>query len=256
MGGTLFATVGTGDVRIWQTTTGKELRRIEVPNIKCNAIAFSPDGKSLVTAWHDGKLRAYLPESRKIISGGGEGAIRVWNLDLSNTKKPIPTLLETMKEHKSKITAIKLRRNNMECATASEDGTCIIWDLGRYTRKQMVMANTLFQCVVYNFDENQIVTSGTDRKICYWESLDGSLIRQIDGSMSGAINGMDIWADGTKFVTGGDDKLVKVWDYDGGVVTHVGCGHSDQILKLRLSPDNKHLVSVSKVGAIAIWNMP
>ena len=33
--GTLFATVGTGDVRIWQTTTGKELRRIEVPNIKC-----------------------------------------------------------------------------------------------------------------------------------------------------------------------------------------------------------------------------
>ena len=97
----------------------------------------------------------------------------------------------------------------MECATASEDGTCIIWDLSRYTRKQMVMANTLFQCVVYNFDENQIVTSGTDRKICYWESLDGSLIRQIDGSMSGAINGMDIWADGTKFVTGGDDKVTK-----------------------------------------------
>ena len=45
---------------------------------------------------------------RQIISGGGEGAIRVWNLDLSNTKKPIPTLLETMKEHKSKITAIKV----------------------------------------------------------------------------------------------------------------------------------------------------
>lgn len=276
----LFATVGTGDVRIWQTSTGKELRRIEVPNIKCNAIAFSPDGMSIVTAWHDGKLRAYLPETgkliyevphahhldatavvitdsnRQIISGGGEGAIRVWNLDLSNLKKPTVSLLETMKEHKCKITSIKLRRNNLECATASEDGTCIIWDLQRYTRSQMVMANTLFQCLVYNFDENQIVTSGTDRKICYWEALDGSLIRQMDGSMSGSVNGMDIRSDGTKFVTGGDDKLVKVWDYDGGVVTHVGCGHSDQILKLRLSPDNKHLVSVSKDGAIAIWNMP
>jgi len=63
----LFATVGTGDVRIWQTNTGKELRRIEVPNIKCNAIAFSPDGNSMITAWHDGKLRAYLPESGKLI---------------------------------------------------------------------------------------------------------------------------------------------------------------------------------------------
>lgn len=128
----LFATVGTGDVRIWQTSTGKELRRIEVPNIKCNAIAFSPDGMSIVTAWHDGKLRAYLPETgkliyevphahhldatavvitdsnRQIISGGGEGAIRVWNLDLSNLKKPTVSLLETMKEHKCKITSIKV----------------------------------------------------------------------------------------------------------------------------------------------------
>ena len=33
----LFATVGKGDVRIWQTGNGKELRRIEVPNITCNA---------------------------------------------------------------------------------------------------------------------------------------------------------------------------------------------------------------------------
>ena len=33
----LFATGGKGDVRIWQTDSGKELRRIEVPNITCNA---------------------------------------------------------------------------------------------------------------------------------------------------------------------------------------------------------------------------
>ena len=54
------------------------------------------------------KFSAFDLVFRQIISGGGEGAIRVWNLDLSNTKKPIPTLLETMKEHKSKITAIKV----------------------------------------------------------------------------------------------------------------------------------------------------
>jgi len=49
--------------------------------------------------------------------------------------------------------------------------------------------------------------------------------------------------------------LVKVWDYDGGVVTSVGSGHSDQILKLALSPDNQSLVSVSRDGAIAIWKI-
>merc|ERR1711892_255890 len=275
----LFATGGKGDVRIWETETGKELVRIEVPNITCNAVAFSPDGMSIMTAWNDGKLRAYLPQSgrliydvphahhldatavvvtecnRKIISGGEEGAIRVWKIGLSNLKKPTVSLLETMKEHKCKITAIKLRKNMQQCATASEDGTCIIWDLERYTRSQMVMANSLFQCIVWSHDENQIVTSGTDRKICYWEALDGSLIRQMDGSMSGSVNGMVINTDGSKFVTGGDDKLVKVWDYDGGNVTAVGSGHSDQIKKIALSPDCSSCVSVSRDGAIAIWNL-
>ena len=105
---------------------------------------------------------------------------------------------------------------------------------------------------------------------------------QMDGSMSGSVNGMVRSEDGQKFFTGGDDKvkiraeypaetiletikccgiftflfqLVKVWDYDGGVVTSVGSGHSDQILKLALSPDNQSLVSVSRDGAIAIWKI-
>jgi hypothetical protein len=39
----------------------------------------------------------------------------------------------------------QLSKNNRECATSSEDGTCIMWDLATYKRSQMVMANTLFQ---------------------------------------------------------------------------------------------------------------
>jgi len=56
------------------------------------------------------------------------------------------------------------------------------------------------------------VTSGSDRKLAYWDALDGSQIREIDGSLSGAINGMDISPDGKQLVTAGADKLVKVSD--------------------------------------------
>ena len=54
------------------------------------------------------------------------------------------------------------------------------------------------------------MTSGSDRKLAYWDALDGSQIREIDGSLSGAINGMDISPDGKQLVTAGADKLVKV----------------------------------------------
>ncbi len=66
----------------------------------------------------------------------------------------------------------------------------------------------MFRTVCYRPDECQIITSGTDRKIGYWEVYDGSQIRELDGSMSDSINGMDIH--GKFFVTGGGDKLIKV----------------------------------------------
>lgn len=42
----------------------------------------------------------------------------------------------------------------------------------------------------------------------------------MDGSQAGAINGMDLYEDW--FVTGGSDRLIKVWQYDEGDITHIG----------------------------------
>jgi WD40 repeat protein len=98
------------------------------------------------------------------------------------------------------------------------------------------------------------VTAGTDRKIGYWETHDGSQIRELDGSESASINGMDVH--GTRFLTGGGDKLIKMWDYDRGEVTHIGIGHSAEVTKVKAAPNGCHAVSVSVDGAILRWKMP
>jgi hypothetical protein len=57
----------------------------------------------------------------------------------------------------------------------------------------------------------QILSSATNilvQQIGYWETHDGSQIRELDGSESASINGMDVH--GTRFLTGGGDKLIKV----------------------------------------------
>ncbi len=68
----------------------------------------------------------------------------------------------------------------------------------------------MFRAVCYRPDECQIIATGTDRKIGYWETYDGAEIRELDGSKTHSINGMDIYD--KQFVTGGGDKLVKVGD--------------------------------------------
>ena len=67
---------------------------------------------------------------------------------------------------------------------------------------------------------------------------------------------MDIDAAGKALVSGGLDKLVKVWLYDEGTCAAVGAGHSGAISKVRLSPDGRTIVSVGAEGAIFIWRAP
>lgn len=78
----MFATSSRHDVRVWHASTGQELLRIKVPNLLCNALDITPDGKAIITgkqylwkckelfivsAWDDGKIRAFLPETGKPI---------------------------------------------------------------------------------------------------------------------------------------------------------------------------------------------
>ena len=86
--------------------------------------------------------------------------------------------------------------------------TPILSTYRRFVRSQVIFANTMFRAVCYRQDECQIITGGTDRKIGYWETYDGSQIRELDGSKAESINGMDIH--GKYFVTGGGDKVIKV----------------------------------------------
>jgi WD40 repeat protein len=125
-----------------------------------------------------------------------------------------------MKEHKGiscqkltylgTVTCIKIRKNNLECVSSSSDGSCIIWDLTRYVRNQVLFAPSFFKAVSYYPDESQLLTCGTDRKVGYWEAFDGTLIRELEATQSDNINGLDISPDGSLFVIGGSDKLVKV----------------------------------------------
>jgi len=280
----LFLTCSYQDIRIWDLEDNKELLRITVPNMTCNAVDITKDGETIITGWDDGTIRAYTPESGSlkyqindahgggvaslavfedgmgIISGGQEGRIRIWRISKGLDSKCksvfITNLVANLSEHKARVTSIKIRPDGKECVSSSEDGTCITWDLLNMKRGQMIRVNTLFRCVSYHPGEHQFVTTGTDRKLAYWETFDGSLIRELEGSVSGSINTLDISRDGVIIVTGGDDKLVKVILYDEGEEKYIGIGHGAPVKRVKISCDKKYIISSSADGAIIKWKMP
>lgn len=211
----VFATCSSNDIRVWNSKTRQELLRIEVPGLECYSIAFMNDGKSIVSGWNDSKIRAFLPQSGKlyyvindahnhgvsaitatndctrIISGGDQGEVRVWKI---GTQTQI--MEASMKEHRARVSDIKVNQKDDQAVSASHDGSCIVWDLENFTRITCLFESTMFKQVVYHPDESQLLTAGSDRKITYWDCFDGQAIRMLDGSDSGEINALDITKEG------------------------------------------------------------
>lgn len=124
-------------------------------------------------------------------------------------------------------------------------------------RAGALFASTMFAAVVYHPDESQLLTTGSDRKLTYWDAYDTNAIRIMDGSLEAEINTLDIEpSNGEVFVSGGNDKMVKLWGYDDGINTYSGKGHSAGINQVRFTPDLKKIVSVGREGAIFVWTMP
>ncbi|OMJ85317.1 hypothetical protein SteCoe_13415 [Stentor coeruleus] len=271
----VFATCSLNDIRVWNSRNKQELLRIQVPNLECFCVGFSADGKSIISGWNDGKLRAFLPQtgklsyvindshrhgvtaiigtidSARVVSGGMEGEVRIWRIG-----KQTQTMEASMKEHRGRVWAIQLNKTNDLAVSASSDGSCIVWDLRTHTRLTCLFESTMFKQVLYHPDESQIITTGSDRKITYWDTFDGQAIRMLDGSEEGEVNALAINKEGNVFASGGEDQVVKLWSYDEGVVLYEGIGHSSTVFKITFSPDQKNLISVGNEGAIFIWNLP
>jgi WD40 repeat protein len=213
------------------------------------------DGKSIVSGWNDGKIRAFLPQSGKlfyvindahnhgvtalaltedcqrVISGGMEGEVRIWKIG-SQTQ----IMEASLKEHRGRVSDIRVGKNE-QAVSSSFDGSCIVWDLKTHTRLICLFESTMFKQVLYHPDESQLLTAGSDRKITYWDCYDGQAIRMLDGSDSGEINALAITDKGDWCVSGGEDKKVKVWNYDEGICYFEGVGHSGGVSKIAISPD-------------------
>ena len=268
----VFVTASDSDIRVWDARKQQELLRIRIPNVVCNTLCMSSSGHLILSGWSDGRIRAFKPVSGElefvinsahpdgvtavavtsddqvIVSGGKGGMVRTWKMSTGR-------LIKSLKEHRGPVNSVTIRSDDRECISSSSDGSCLVFDIARGSRTQAMFASTMFRECAYHPDESQYLTCGSDRKLTYWDSYDGSAIRVLDGSEA-EINSLDIDANGDKFVCGGNDYQLKLFDYELGELECTGDGHSGYINCVRISPEENYIVSVGAEGAIFVWKYP
>jgi len=240
-----------------------------------NALAVSPDGKTLATAGQDGTVRswevatglerhrlfghtkpvkcvAFSPDNKFILSGGDDRTERLW---LTATGKPI-----FVGENKDLIKSMAFSPDGQFAVSATADRVIRLWDTGTGKRLTKFEGHTGdITSVLYFPDGERILSSAWDRTVRFWEAKTGKEVRCLGGGFSDMqwlmILAIAISPNGQRLAVGGSDGLLRVWDtLDGREIVRIP-GHGDWITTLAFSPDGNRVLTGSRDLTVRLWDL-
>ena len=85
-------------------------------------------------------------------------------------------------------------------------------------------------------------------------SAGGPLLRTLDGH-AGPVTAVALTRDGTRAVSAGGDRTLKIWDLERGEPVRTLTGHEDWVSAVALTPDGSRAVSASGDRTLKIWDL-
>ena len=146
-GRTLATGSWNGNLRVWHTVTGEELKTIPTKHKGgVDSLAYSPDGKTIAT-------------------GGGyrDDIVQLWDAVTGAHKA-------RLRGHTKTVSSVAYSPDGKTIATGSTDGTVRFWDVVTGEHKATFTAHTDIASVVYSSDGKTIATRSTDGTVLLWET--------------------------------------------------------------------------------------
>ncbi|CAE7097919.1 unnamed protein product [Rhizoctonia solani] len=202
-----------------------------------NSVAFSPDGKL-------------------VVSSSDDNTVRMWD---ANGSSPIG---QPLIGHSSAVHSVSYSPLGNLIASGSYDKTIRLWDpsTGQQSGKAL-KGNVPILSVAFSPDAKLIASgssgyySPTRYAVQLWDvKTKKAASRPLKGH-TGVVNSVSFSPDGTRLVSGSHDKTIRVWDVDRespllGPLT----AHTDWVRSTAFSPDNSQIVSCSDDGTIRLWD--
>ncbi len=270
-----------GKVRVWDiSTTGSHEMWAVYPVFRAT---FSLDGKKFVTAYYSGdtgvifqqfnvsptgvtETHTIKEDTGSQVSAFGFSAdlsryatidlnmmLDIWEPASGKLLQSFPiSQTSASSGHTTVVRRIAFSPDGARCATASDDGTAIVWDLST-GKPLMTLAGHegAVYGITYSSDGNLIATASLDGTARIWDASTGEILHTLSGDNSSFVN-LQFSRDGKRLVAVGSTPMV--WDVMTGKELLTLKGHNATVLYTDFSPDGTRIATSSADGTTIVWD--
>lgn len=270
--GQYLATAGDENIiRLYSFRDERFLRQVTLPrgaNSFVTQLAFMPNGRQLISAGSDGRIRVWDPATLKqireiragteyvsgiavakgspyVASSGYDNRAKLWNVSTGK-------LVRTFTGLKSDAYAVALSPDGKRIAAGGPDKTLRIWDTKsgkqiRTLRPGQVMT------IAWSPDGKWIATDGADMKYYLYEVATGKLALSQPTDAGKMITGLAFAPDSQSFIAGHYGGGVERYSLSGELL-QVYSGAEQNMGSVEFSPNGKAIVGASFDSTVRIWN--
>jgi eukaryotic-like serine/threonine-protein kinase len=247
------------------------------------ALAWSPDGTSIVSGSSDGSMHiweaangrniftyrdpskwyawacslAWSPDGTCIASGGDDKTVQIWQVNYTSNGAISLKPSFTYRGHTNWVTAVAWSPDNQRILSASDDTTVHIWQPGR------AAADNLFEIyrghsrwvvtAAWSPDGVSIASGGNDATVHVWDAATKRTLHIYRNHPFG-VNAVAWSPDGKYIASCCWDNNVHIWEAATGNIRTIYREHTLDVKALAWSPDGTRIASAGKDNTVHIWD--
>lgn len=205
--------------RLWDASTGKEMKRFLGHTEAVNGALFSPSGKQVLTVSLD-------------------NTARLWDVVTGNE-------LKVLIGHANRIRNADFSPDGKTVLTASDDTTARLWDVATGRELQKFLGHTGgVNRAVFSPDGQQLVTASADKTARLWGVATGKELKKFEGHTD-TVLGAVFSPDGKLVYTVSSDSTARMWDAATGVELEKSPDYRSKFIVWVNSLDGKRALEVN-----------